>query len=152
MNRVATFERSQAVDALVDLLMACAEGEVVTWDAMRLATNRDITGRERHLVQSARRIALRKGAAFGTVIGGGLKRLRPNEHTPEGQRRVKLIGRAARRGECVVAAADVARLEPNERLAHANTAAVLNALRSQARRQPEQKHRGGNADPVVVVA
>lgn len=146
------FERSVATDALVELLSSCPEGGIVTWSEMCHVTNRDIIGGDRHLITRARVIALKEhGAAFGTIIRTGLRRLVPGEHVVEGKRRVKLIGSAANRGTKIMRSADMAKLTKDQALTHAATAGVLLAIENSSRARPNKGPSGGNPDPVVTI-
>lgn len=146
------FERSAATDTLVELLATCPEGETVTWAEMQRATNRDVTGADRYLVTSARRVAHHQhGAVFGTIIRVGLRRLWPAEHTKEGRRRVKLIGKAARRGKKVMQAADLRRMTKDEMLTHSAVAGVLQAIDHSTRSGPMRSVKRANSDPVAAI-
>lgn len=146
------FERSAAVDALVEMMLGCEVGSVVSWAQMKLVTNRDITGDERHLVSSARRIVITQHRiAFGTIRGVGLQRLKPGEHALEGRRRVKLIGKAARRGKKVMQSADIAQLTKDQVLTHSAVSGVLQAIDHSSRQRLPKTEQRGNSDPVVVI-
>lgn len=146
------FERHAATEALTQLLAACAEGDVVSYEDMCRVTNRDLRGSDRHLVAAARKAAMQEhGAVFGTVIRVGLRRLRPQELIQEGGRQIKRIGRAAKRGGRTLDTCDIKRLSSDERLQHAATRGILAAIENSAQRptaQPAQRSR----DPIVKVA
>ena len=146
------FQRHAATEALLKLLLACPEGETVSFEDMCRVTNRDIRGSDRHLLATARNTALREhGVAFGTVIRKGLRRMQPQELLQEGGRQIKRIARAAKRGGRTLDTCDVARLTPDERLQHAATRGILAAIENSAER-PKAPAVQGSRDPLVRIA
>lgn len=148
----ALFARSAATEALVKLLVACPEGEVVTYAAMAQATNRDVQGKDRHLLGTALRAARRDHrAVFGTVIRVGIQRMQPADLAKEGRRRLRNINRAARRGGRLMDAGNGADMTADERLEHAAVRGVLAAVENQAGTLPAAQVRPTNADPIVKI-
>lgn len=60
---------------VVDRLRAAKTGELVAYADLAALIGRDVTGRARYVLTSARRALLREGIAFGAVTGKGLQRL-----------------------------------------------------------------------------
>lgn len=148
----AFFERSAATNQIVELLLACPEGGIVTYETMIKETNRDITRRDRHLLASALRIAQKNARmVFGTIRGVGKQRMRPNELMKEGGRRVKIIGRHAKIGGSVMDTAEMERLTADERLAHASMRGVLASIEQSVKEAVPKPNGRSNPDPVVKI-
>jgi hypothetical protein len=83
-------EISADARAIADILIACPIGEMISLAAASSAIGRDIT-RCRHILDTARRVALREtGAVFSTEPRNGLRRL-------SAERATEVIGPNARR-------------------------------------------------------
>lgn len=83
-------EISADARAIADILIACPVGEVISLATASSAIGRDIT-KCRHILATARRVALREaGAAFSTEPRNGLRRL-------SAERATEVIGPSARR-------------------------------------------------------
>ncbi|WP_424138625.1 hypothetical protein [Roseomonas chloroacetimidivorans] len=148
----ALFARSAATAALVDLLVACPEGGAVSFAEMIKVTNRDVQRKDRHLLDRARAIALTEHrAAFCAVVREGLRRLRADELAHEGQRRIKTIKAAAKRGGKIMDSGDAARLKPEQRLQHAAVRGLLSAIETTAG-TPQAPAAKGSRDPYVRIA
>lgn len=141
-------QRNAMVDLLVDMLLAVAPGERITNAEMIRATNLDLTGRQRHVLASARRVAQREHKlVFATIVGVGLQRSHPRELVLHGRRQAKAAGRAAYRGMKIMRTAEVEMLTRDERLAHDACAGVLSAIR-RVSRQKQAEPAKPNRDPV----
>lgn len=146
----ALFDQSTATAMLVELLATTPDGQLLTYAEMARATNRDIAGKDRHVLTSARRIAQRDyGAVFSPVVREGLRRLMPGEFAAEGRRKVALISRAARRAGKSLDAAPRERMTADERLEHDATRGVVAAIERIGRERP--KAMVASRDPVVKV-
>lgn len=114
---------------LVKLLMRVSVGETVTYTSLSKAVGVDVQAR-RHLLDSARRIAMRDhNAVFAAEVSVGLRRLSDVETVtliPESRRR--RIHSQAKRGIREVATVDYARLPADKQVAHNVGMAVLGAL------------------------
>lgn len=150
----ALFARGAATAALVQLLLACPEGETVTYAEMARATNRDVQGRDRHLLETALKAARRDGrAVFCAVVRVGQQRMRPEEVHLDGARRLKRISGAARRGGQVLDTVAPERLTPEQRVAHAATRGVLASIEASGKAGSASHPSGrANRDPQVRVA
>lgn len=148
----ALFERSSATNALVQLLAECGEGDTVSFETMRRVTNRDVQGRDRHILDAARRIALgTHRASFCAVTRVGLRRMLASELAHEGQRHIVRISRSAKRAGRLLDSGDLAKLTSDQRLQHSATRGVLAALENSAQR-PVVPSQTGSRDPVVRIA
>lgn len=114
---------------LVKLLMQVEIGATVSYMELSKAVGVDVQVR-RHLLDSARRIAMRDhNAVFAAEVSVGLRRLSDVETVtliPESRRR--RIHSQAKRGIREVATVDYARLPADKQIAHNIGMAVLGAL------------------------
>jgi len=148
----AIFARSATTEKLIDLLIGCPEGEMVTFAEMMRVTNRDIQHKDRHLLTTALNSVRKESAAlFSAVYRVGVQRLRPEEVMVDGRRRVKRIVRAAHRGSTIMDAVDPARLNPDQRLAHAATRGVLASIEASGKVAKAIPSGSAGRDPVVAL-
>ena len=145
----ALFARSTATELLIDLLLSCKEGEVVTYATMTRTTNRDIQRRDRHLLTTALNNARNVGAVFAAITRIGVQRMAPAEVQHEGRRRLKRISNAARRGGKLLDAVQPERLTAEERLGHASTRGIFASVEVAAKPTRATQSGVASRDPVV---
>lgn len=84
--------------AIYQHLIKAAVGDVVTYGQAAKLSQRDVQGRERYVLETARRAAARDGFVFGAVRGVGLKRLADAEIVAEVEDVPGRVRRMCRRG------------------------------------------------------
>jgi len=109
---------------LIRYLEATEIGQIVTHLDMQDACKADIKEHPGFL-QTARRSLLKRRIAFGTIIGIGIKRLSNDEIPNEAHEKIKRSRRIARKGLSIVACANLADLQPEDRFKAITTTTIL---------------------------
>lgn len=122
-------EMSIDTRTVVDLLKKLPVGEVLPYSAIADATGREITGRHRYILESARRVALRDGMVFAAVHGEGMKRLADTEIVAIGAQAIGHIRRTAKRSVVKLAAVkDFDAMPASARIEHNAAMSVLGVI------------------------
>lgn len=121
-----------SVDAtlLAKRLAKCAVGEQIGYGELSAIIKRDVTGDDRHLLETARRIVQREHKiVFDVVRTVGLVRLSDAEIAEVWRRDVASIGRKARAGARRTACADYEKLQPEKQRAFNTAISVFGFIR-----------------------
>lgn len=132
MNQKTTFELSVDTQLLYRHLVEHEATEVpITYEELSELIGRDVQREARHLLQSARRRALKRDRiVFGTVTGVGLRRLSDEEVAATGESFLKRIRRTARRAsETVTCVQDFEKLPADAKAKHNATLSLAGVLR-----------------------
>ena len=91
-------EISQDTRVLAARLSKVEPEQTVKYESLSVLIGRDVRGRSRYVLSSARRMVEREhGIVFGAVMGVGLKRLLPEQIPAVGESAIKSISRKAGR-------------------------------------------------------
>lgn len=94
----STPENEAAVKWLIDRLRQVPTNDLITWLELKQSSGRDISGKDRHILDRARgRLVAEEGILFSPVVGVGLRRCSDVGAIDDGSRRVQSSRRAARR-------------------------------------------------------
>lgn len=98
---------------LLDRLRLAAVGDLLSYEELSKLIDRDVQGKARHCLESARRGVLRKNRyVFGVILNVGLKRLDDVEIVNTGQSAQRHSLRHNRRSQRVLLAAEYEKLAP----------------------------------------
>lgn len=98
MAMTPMMQASAEAKVLASMLAECQVGDVVTYDALTAAIGRDVTGPQRHVLETARRLVMReRRMVFDCVQKVGLKRLSDTEIVALSDRTRDHLRRATRR-------------------------------------------------------
>lgn len=112
-------ETSIEAKLVYERLKQAAEDEVVTYSELSKVAGRNITGRARHVLQTARGMCERLDRiVFGCVMKVGLRRLKNDEIPDIGVAKMSHIRRTVKRATRTMACANYDALSPEKRLSH----------------------------------
>lgn len=135
MTTKPRFEASTDVETCTDYLRKHHADGIITYAAMSQATGRDIAGRDRHILQSARRRLERESIVFVVETGQGISRASDQQvatlSTDVPIAKTKSITRTARKRQRAV---NVQNLTDDQRAAFYVGRAVLGAIEQATRK------------------
>jgi len=111
-------------ELLIKFMAAAQFGDVLTYADMREACRVDVQKYNHHL-QTARKVLLKQGMVFGTIIGTGVERLADESIPGESVSRQKRARRMAKRGLHILACADFNKMSPATKITAVATRTVL---------------------------
>lgn len=139
----ARFEASTDTDTCADYLRKHHADGLITYTAISQATGRDIGGKDRHILQSARRQLERENIVFVVETGVGIRRASDQQvatlSTDVPIAKTKRISRTARKRQRAV---NVQNLTDDQRAAFYVGRAVLGAIAQATRKAFRNKLQG----------
>ena len=122
-------ETSIEAKLVYERLKRAGEGDIVTYSELSEVAGRNVTGRARNVLQTARRMCERTDQiVFGCVMKIGLRRLKNDEIPDTGVAKLSHIRRAVRRASKTMACANYDALSPEKRLLHNVTLSMFGVL------------------------
>jgi hypothetical protein len=92
-------ENAPVIEKIADMLAAVSIGDTIAYRTINAATDRDVTGRHRHLLQAAREQAEKNlGCLFECVRSVGIKRMTADAAPDVGLQAIRHIRKTAKRG------------------------------------------------------
>lgn len=110
-------------------------GQTITYKEFSVAAKRDVQSDGRHILDSARRMALNDGIVFGTKMNVGLVRLDDSQITHTGNHYVDKARRTARKGCKTLACAKYEKLSADEKVKHTLYGSALKLMAHVGKRQ-----------------
>lgn len=112
-------ETSIEAKLVYERLKKAAENEIITYSELSKVAGRNVTGRARYVLQTARGMCERNDRiVFGCVMKIGLRRLKNDEIPDIGVAKMSHIRRTVKRATRTMACADYDSLSPEKRLSH----------------------------------
>lgn len=154
MNTKPRFEASPDVEACCEYLRHNRDRGLIAYDALSRVTKRDISGKDRHILASARRILEREGTIFVVETGKGLRKASASEiaklSTTAPILKTRRIAKQARKRQSVV---NVQEMSDEDRAAFYIGRAVLGAIGQAASRAftNRVKEASENADAPIPI-
>ena len=146
------FQLSVDVQILAEMLRATAVGEIVSYAVMSAKIKRDVQGKARHILASARRMVLRDAIVFDAVTGVGVKRLSDSECVQTWPKTLKHVGRSVRRASRIIACAKYEGLSNADRVQHNGGLAVMGTFGHMAKpvHVKSLESRAGGLEPIAL--
>lgn len=130
VNKAPRFQLSIDVKTLYERLLASATGDTIDYRELSGLIGRDVTGKARSVLYSARKRAERENRiVFGAVHSVGIKRLSDIEIVDSGHQILRHVRRSSQRGFTrLTATVDFNKLPEPARVQHNAFASVLGAV------------------------
>lgn len=143
MTSKTQYEMSADSRAIFDRLKACKVGDVVSYDEIDKIARRNVRGRDRYVLVSAIKAALREGLVFDAVRGVGVKLLNDVEIVSTAEGVIPRIRRLSRRAtRKLTSVRDFNGLPNDHKVKHNATLSMLGAVSMFARGESVSKVEG----------